>query len=110
MIKKACIAAGLMLALGGLAFADTPIGPGVTGKGGTGRDAADMNTRAGAGGEARELRQDGTPTDRADAQVKGSAKTGSDRNAPQYGTGASTGAPATGTAGRATPSPDGHIE
>jgi hypothetical protein len=68
-MKKACIAAGLALALNAVAFADTPIGPGVTGSGGTGKDAADTKLHAGAGGEAPLMREDGMPADEADANV-----------------------------------------
>jgi hypothetical protein len=41
MIKKLMLSAGLTLALAAPAFADTPIGPGVTGMGGTGPNKSD---------------------------------------------------------------------
>src|SRR4051812_39972355 len=100
--KRTFIAAALMLALGGAAFADTPVGPGVTGSGGTGRDAADLNTRTGAGGEARQLRPDGMPRDRADANVKSNAGAtqgahDAQRDQSSPAVGAATGAAASGT-------------
>jgi hypothetical protein len=70
IMRKTLVAAGLTLALCGAAFADTPIGPGVTGSGGTGLDSADTTLKPGAGGEARVLRQDGTPADQADRNLR----------------------------------------
>jgi hypothetical protein len=69
MMRKTLLATGLTIALCGTAFADTPIGPGVTGSGGTGLDSADTNLKPGAGGEPRVLRQDGTPADQADRNL-----------------------------------------
>jgi hypothetical protein len=74
MMNKALVAAGLTLALSGVAWADTPIGPGVTGSGGTGANAADANVRAGAAGDAKKTREDGMPVDRADANVRNEAR------------------------------------
>ena len=68
-MKKAWIATGLALLLNAPAFADTPIGPGVTGSGGTGKDAADTRLHRGAGGEERLLREDGMPADEADRNI-----------------------------------------
>ena len=70
MMNKVLAAASLTLVFGGSAFADTPIGPGVTGSGGTGATTADCNVRAGAGGEPRVVRQDGMAAERADANVR----------------------------------------
>lgn len=77
-MRKTLLAAGLTFALCGAAFADTPIGPGVTGSGGTGLDKADTNLKPGAGGEPKVLRQDGAPTDQADRNLRSesAAKTG----------------------------------
>jgi len=69
-MRKTLFAAGLIFALCGAAFADTPIGPGATGSGGTGLDSADANVKPGAGGEPRALRQDGAPADQADRNLR----------------------------------------
>ena len=69
-MRKTLLAAGLTFALCGTAFADTPIGPGVTGSGGTGLDSADTKLKPGAGGEPRVQRQDGTPVDQADRNLR----------------------------------------
>ena len=59
-MKKLLIAMGLALAFAAPAFADTPMGPGVTGMGGTGPNKSDPDTGAKPGGagvqrpEARE--------------------------------------------------------
>lgn len=71
-MRKRHFVAALTFALCGTAFADTPIGPGVTGSGGTGLDSADMNVRPGSGGEPRALRQDGTAVDQADRNLRSS--------------------------------------
>jgi hypothetical protein len=81
MVRKACIAVGFALSMGGIALADTPIGPGVTGAGGTGATTADSNLRAGAGGEAPVVRQDGMPADRADSNVRKDEHKGSTKRA-----------------------------
>jgi hypothetical protein len=101
MAKKACLAAGLMLALSGAAFADTPIGPGVTGSGGTGATAADANVRAGAGGEAPVIRQDGMPAERADVKARGAAGAKGSAQAAQPDAKAAAAVGASGSAGAA---------
>ena len=92
MLRKAFYTAGLTLALATAAMADTPIGPGVSGSGGTGANTADSKVRAGAGGEAPVVRQDGMPADRADsnARTKARAPVGAGDNAPATG---ATGSP-----------------
>jgi hypothetical protein len=74
MIGKACIATAVTLMLAGVAFADTPIRPGVTGPGGTGATAADANKGAGAGANGAVLREDGMAVDQADASVAGTTR------------------------------------
>ena len=71
MIRRALIGAALATVVGGAAFADTPIGPGVTGLGGTGANATDFQLLQSAG--AHLLRQDGMPADRASENVLASA-------------------------------------
>ena len=73
MIRHAFIGAALATVLAGAAFADTPIGPGVTGFGGTGANEADFQLRSGAGGEARLVRVDRMPADHADVNMLASA-------------------------------------
>ena len=73
-MRKTGLVALFTLGLCGAALADTPIGPGVTGSGGTGLDAADANVRPGAGGEPRVLRQDGSPADQADKNLRSQAE------------------------------------
>src|SRR5690349_22841521 len=110
VMRKTSLIALLSLALSGAALADTPSGPGATGSGGTGLDAADANVRPGAGGEPRVLRQDGTPADRADrnlrseAEMKGGARSDikSDAAAP-VGVGASGSVGGAGKAAGALP-------
>ena len=97
MMKTAYVAAGFALALSGVALADTPIGPGVTGSGGTGATAADANLKAGAGGQGTQTREDGMPVDRADAKVRGDARAKESGNPSLRGS--PSGNPATGTTG-----------
>ena len=73
MIRVACIGAALATLVAGAAFADTPIGPGVTGFGGTGANETDFSLHAGAGGEGRLLRHDRMPADHADVNMLASA-------------------------------------
>jgi hypothetical protein len=96
MMMKAFFAAAGIALLSGAAFADTPIGPGVTGAGGTGATAADSKLRAGAGGEAPVLRQDGMPAERADANAKAAGK----RSEEAAGRGATNLPPAEASMGR----------
>jgi hypothetical protein len=82
-------------------WADTPIGPGATGTGGTGPNAADSSVRHREGGEAAPKRRDGMPTDEADSKVRANARAGAavtdrDGSASHSGTGASSGAGASG--------------
>ena len=98
MMKQVCMAAALTLALGGAAFADTPIGPGVTGSGGTGKDTADTKRQAGAGGEAAVKREDGMPADRADATVSRTPAGGDSKAATADRDKARSGVGATGSA------------
>ena len=95
MMNKALVAAGLTLVLAGVAWADTPIGPGVTGSGGTGANAADANIRAGAGGEAKKTREDGMPVDRADAKVRSEARAKGATGAAASGSASGSGAAGT---------------
>ena len=73
MWKKTIAISALMLS--GFAWADTPIGPGATGSGGTGMNAADANIRPGGPGASLTIREDGMPTDSADVNLRrGTAK------------------------------------
>ena len=74
MIRKALIGTALAMVVSGAAFADTPIGPGVTGLGGTGLNEADLQLHEGAGPDSHLLlRLDGMPADRADLNILASA-------------------------------------
>ena len=102
MMRKTCLAMILTVGLCGVALADTPIGPGVTGSGGTGANTADSNLRPGAGGEPRVLRQDGTPADQTDRNVRSEAPAkGSGTGDLKRDAAAPTGVGASGTAGGA---------
>jgi hypothetical protein len=107
MMKKAYVAAGVALALSGAVLADTPIGPGVTGSGGTGANAADANVRPGAGGQGMKTREDGMPMDRADVKVRGDVR--AKDSSAAAATGSTSGGSATGTTGGlgTLSSPDG---
>ena len=94
MFKKACVMAGMLAGLSGLALADTPIGPGATGAGGTGPNAADAKARQDKGGPATRVREDGMPVDKADANVRRDA---SKKDGADAGTGAASGMGGTGT-------------
>jgi hypothetical protein len=106
-MRKTLLAAGLAFALCGTAFADTPIGPGATGSGGTGLDSADTNLKPGAGGEPRVQRQDGAPADQADRNLRsGKAAPRGDLKpdaAAPVGVGASGNVGGAGTAARNLP-------
>jgi hypothetical protein len=101
MWKKIIAVSALMMS--GFAWADTPIGPGVTGSGGTGMNAADANVRRGGPGAALTIREDGMPVDRADANLRNSAKAKTldahtaKPDAAQSATGASSGVGAFGS-------------
>jgi hypothetical protein len=102
MMRKTCVAAALTLGLCGMALADTPIGPGATGSGGTGANAADKNLRPGAGGDAPVVRQDGMPADQADVNVRADgAVKGPGTGDLKRDAAAPTGVGATGTPGGA---------
>ena len=92
MFKKFCVAAGLLLGLSGIAVADTPIGPGATGAGGTGANAADVKARKDKGGPATQVREDGMPVDRADANVRKDAPKKAGEATGSVGGSAGTGA------------------
>jgi len=103
MIRKLCIAAGLALSLGTSAFADTPIGPGATGSGGTGPNAADRTDASKQAGYDKQ----GAPAQRNDAKGKGTKGSASAESregpvsAPNVGsTGATTAGGKAGGAGR----------
>lgn len=100
MFRKTCVMAAMLVGLSGVALADTPIGPGATGAGGTGPNAADTKARSDKGGPATEVREDGMPIDRADVNVRRdpSTKAGADA-----GTGKASGTAGTGTVTGAEP-------
>ena len=105
LMKKTCIAAGLALALIAPAFGDTPIGPGVTGSGGTGANKSDdPSTGAGPGTEVRPAQREANmpAAPKANASAAGDAKAGARTGA----TGATGGAGA-GASGSAGPSGSG---
>ena len=107
MFRKVCAAAGLLLGLSGLALADTPIGPGATGAGGTGANPADAKARQDKGGPATQVREDGMPVDRADGNVRSDTpkKAGSGDARGTASGGAATGAVGSGETPRANPNP-----
>jgi hypothetical protein len=94
MMRKALIATALTLLIGAPAFADTPIGKGVTGAGGTGPNMADVDAkkREEKAPQPQVLNPDGSEPSRAAVpkDQKDTAR-GATRGTP--GTGA-TGAPA----------------
>jgi hypothetical protein len=95
--RKICIAVGLALSLIAPVFADTPIGPGVTGAGGTGPNRSDdPSTAAGPGTEVRQADRETNATGgaKAAASASGDAKAGARSGA----TGATSGGGA-GTSG-----------
>jgi hypothetical protein len=98
-MRKTWMVAGLALALSAPVFADTPIGPGVTGAGGTGANRSDdPSTGAGPGTEVRQADREGNPsgTAKGRASASGEARAGARSGA----TGATSGAGA-GTSGNA---------
>ena len=79
MIKKLLVAAGLTLAFGAPALADTPIGTGVTGAGGTGANQSDSAaTGVRPGGEAQVRRPEGSEP--ISGAVKGEAAATQERS------------------------------
>ena len=76
MLRNSFLALACTLALSGSVWADTPVGPGATGIGGTGSNAADARVRDREGGGSAPKRQDGTPLDQADANVRAGASPG----------------------------------
>lgn len=93
MLRKSFLAVTFTFAVSGSAWADTPVGPGATGIGGTGPNAADANVRDREGGGTPPKRRDGMPVDQADANVRANAgvSTRADRTDNQ-GAGATSGA------------------
>jgi hypothetical protein len=74
VMKTTLIAAGLMIALSAPVMADTPIGAGVTGAGGTGATTTDSAAaRTQAGTETKGLRPDGGLPAAGSANTSGSA-------------------------------------
>ena len=105
MLMKRFLALACTLALTGSAWADTPIGPGVTGTGGTGPNAADSGTRTRDGGGAGPKRQDAAPVDQTDSKVRANAGPGAaprtrDGSTSNTGTGSTSGAGVSGNAGK----------
>ena len=103
MLMKRFLALVCTLALTGSAWADTPIGPGATGTGGTGPNAADSGTRTRDGGGAGPKRQDAVPVDESDSKVRaspGAAPRTRDGNTSNTGTGSTSGAGVSGNAGK----------
>ena len=77
LTRKTCIAAGLALSLIAPAFGDTPIGPGVTGSGGTGPNKSDdPSTGAGPATEVRPAQREANAPSapKANASAAGDAK------------------------------------
>jgi hypothetical protein len=71
------IAAGLAFSLVAPVFADTPIGPGVTGSGGTGANKSDdPSTGAGPGTEVRQADREGNGSTKGRAITSGDVKAG----------------------------------
>jgi hypothetical protein len=98
MIKKLLLAAGLALSLGSTAFADTPIGTGVTGSGGTGPNKSDpANTGVKAQGDLQVQRPDGSEPISGNAKAE-AAVTTQDKSRATHPS-APTGKGATGPAG-----------
>ena len=97
MMNKAYVAACLAFAFSGMALADTPIGPGVTGSGGTGANATDAISRPGAGSQTAKTREDGMAVDHADAKVRAEARAKDSKAAAS--TGSTSGSAGTGARG-----------
>jgi hypothetical protein len=72
MLRKRFLAVACTLAVSGSVWADTPVGPGATGIGGTGPNAADAKVRDREGGTPPQ-RRDGMPVDQADANIRANA-------------------------------------
>jgi hypothetical protein len=75
MVKKLVLAAGLVLSLGSAAYADTPIGAGVTGSGGTGPNKSDPNTGVPPSGDTRVQRPEGSEPISGNAKAEASITT-----------------------------------
>jgi hypothetical protein len=102
MVRKRCVTAVLMLGVCGVVLADAPTGPGVSGSGASGANAADKNLRSGTRDESRVLRQDSTPADQADINVRAEgAVKGPGTSDLKRDAAAPTGVGATGTPGGA---------
>jgi hypothetical protein len=99
MLRNSFLALACTLALNGSVWADTPVGPGATGVGGTGPNAADARVRDREGGGAPPKRQDGMPVDQADMNVRANPSTGAatrdERTGPE-GAGSTSGSGASG--------------
>ena len=117
MMKKLTLAAGLTLTLtlGAPALADTPIGPGVTGSGGTGPNRSDpATTGVRPGGDAQVRRPEGSEPISGDLKGQPSAQERSRgepapsargrETHPSAPTGGTAPAGATGTVGGSRPS------
>jgi hypothetical protein len=103
MLTKSFLLLACTFALSGSVWADTPIGPGATGIGGTGPNAADAQVRDGEGGMGPK-RQDGMLLDQADAKVRANTSTGAatrDDRTGKQGTGSTSGSGASGKASAA---------
>ena len=99
MLRNSFLALACTLAVSGSVWADTPVGPGATGIGGTGSNAADAKVRDREGGGSAPKRQDGTPLDQADANVRAGASTGAatrDDRTGKDGAGSTAGSGASG--------------
>jgi hypothetical protein len=109
MLNKSLLTLACTFALAGSVWADTPIGPGVTGSGGTGASTADAKVRDREGGGAGPKRQDGAPLDKADSNVRANSSAGAsvrDESTGNAGTGSTAGASARGTAEGARINPE----
>ena len=99
MLRKSVLTLACTFALAGSVWADTPIGLGTTGTGGTGANEADGSIRNGEGG-AGPKRQDGMPLDQADKNVRansGAAASTRDGRPGNASTGATSGASSRGS-------------
>jgi hypothetical protein len=92
MMRKALIATALTLFIGAPAFADTPIGKGATGVGGTGPNMADVEAkkREDKATQPQGLNPDGSEPSRAAVPGQKDTARGATRAAPATG---ATGAP-----------------
>ena len=97
---KLLVAAGLAVSLIAPVMADTPIGTGVTGAGGTGANKSDdPSTGAGPGTEVRGAPRQGAGSNASGANSSAGAQSSAGKGSGATGASAGAGAGASGTAG-----------